>query len=265
MKKKFVLSLLLSSCLFQLDAASDQTCKNKKHNEFYGGIGLVESLTSSTFKMNYESSDPFVIPYVEHKKNNISKLSPELFVGFRHNFSNCWFYAAELSYNFGKSTHKADFTQKEDAELDYINPSDERISYIRVKHGHELGLTAKIGRDAGFCDIYGILGLSTKKIDITFGLDDSNNFVDHPLEVSPSKRVYGLIIGVGASKRLNDHLSCSMEYKYKVYNSAKKQLDMRESVDKSFDYRNVTHDESDRTFKVHSDKHELSLRFSVNI
>ena len=73
MKKKFILSLLLSSCLFQLDAASDQTCKNKKHNEFYGGIGLVESLTSSTFKMNYESSDPFVIPYVEHKKNNISK------------------------------------------------------------------------------------------------------------------------------------------------------------------------------------------------
>ena len=61
MKRNFTLALLASSCLFQLEAASNQTCTNKKHIEFYGGMGLIESLTSSTFKMDYESSDEYVI------------------------------------------------------------------------------------------------------------------------------------------------------------------------------------------------------------
>ena len=82
------------------------------------------------------------------------------------------------------------------------------------------------------------------------------------MKTNHDKRVWGMVFGLGASRKINDTVSCSIEYKYKTYNSATKSVDWRKET---ADFFGRDHDTSDRDFKVKSDRHELSVGFTLNV
>ena len=82
------------------------------------------------------------------------------------------------------------------------------------------------------------------------------------LKTNHDKRVWGMVFGLGASRKINDTISCSLEYKYKTYNSATKSVCWKEETRAFF---GNAHDTSNRDFKVKSDSHELSFGFTVNV
>lgn len=266
MDKKLVLFMfLMLGFSAQAEEISDVP---QKSWGFYGGADLVNSWTSSDFHMDYSVVDvdeerSNVGPYANNKKNGISKFGVGLFAGVRKNFQNNYFLSGEISYIFSDTHHKKDFTQSEDAER-FLNADDsERISYIDVKHGNELGLSLKFGKEFRSCGVYGILGMTTKEVEIKYGVDGTHTDLASGFEVNPKKRVYGAIFGLGVSKDVNERISCAFEYKYKTYGSAKKSVDCREAS-KKMNWGDA-HDDSDRNFKVRSDKHELALRFIINV
>ena len=130
----------------------------------------------------------------------------------------------------------------------------DRVSYIKVRHGDEWGLSLKIGKEINCYSVYGILGATTKRVDIEYSLDGSNpDVIGDGFGINPKKRVWGAVFGLGGSKKINNRVSCSLEYKYKAYNSAKKNVDC---VGLSRNAYGAAHDTSVRNFKVKSDKHE---------
>ncbi|MCR4623039.1 MAG: outer membrane beta-barrel protein [Alphaproteobacteria bacterium] len=265
MKKLLLLSLVLGFSA----QAEDGHVDLQKSWWFYGGADLVSSWTSSDFHMDYDydynaaTADPETRPYANNKKNNIGRVGVGLFAGARKNFQNSYFLAGEVSYIFSDAHHKHDFPESEDAERFYNVTAPDRISYIDIKHGNELGLSFRFGKEFKSCGIYGILGMTTKDVEIRYGTDASHIDINDEFEVSPKKRAYGAVFGLGVSKNINERTSFAFEYKYKTYGSAKKSVDCREASRKMNWGRD--HDNSDRNFKVRSDKHELALRFIINV
>ena len=258
MKRIIVLTIFLSHCFLQ---ASENSVKP------YGGIGLANSLGNSDFNMNYEVNKtdfPDCEPQVSHKRNKRYNLGTELFAGVKYNASNNWFCSGELSYSPDRLRHRHNFTQAEDAEKNKDDADPKRISYINIKHQDELGLCSKLGKNLKICETYGIFGISSEKVKMKYALDKDHDSVEAPLETNPKKRVYGAVIGVGASKKINNQVSCAVEYKYKAYNSARRKVDLKEQTKEAFGGVD-DHDTSDRNFKVHSRKHELSVRMSMNV
>ena len=89
---------------------------------------------------------------------------------------------------------------------------------------------------------------------------------DTEFDVSEKERVWGAVFGLGGSKKINDRISLSLEYRYKTYGSAKRDVDCKTASVNAFPpTQGATHDTSDRHFKVKSDKHEVSLGITVNI
>ena len=154
----------------------------------------------------------------------------------------------------------------EDLEADENDQGPDRISYINVKHGDEFGLSFKLG---GICEdygFYGILGLVTKNIEIGYGFDANHYNVDVSCGINPKKRVFSGVIGVGFCKHIYDNVYWSMEYKYKPYQPARKSRDLRDLTNTAFGVgATEQHDISDRSFKVRSNRHELSVRVIVSI
>ena len=146
----------------------------------------------------------------------------------------------ELNYSLKRVKHNHDFTPAEDAEGDALNTDSHRISYIDVKHENEYGLALRFGKQFNGYDIYGICGATTKNVDVNYSLD-----ANHPnigggkadLKTNHDKRVWGMVFGLGASRKINDTLSCSIEYKYKTYNSATKSVDWRKETADFFGQR----------------------------
>ncbi len=263
--KRFVLVALVP-CL----AAQAEDVASSNGVNFYAGASLIGSLTSSDFKMDYEvdtdSSASFFdsVPCAKHKKSSIARVGVGINAGIKKKFNSDWFIGSDLSYVFNRASHKHDFTMGEDLEVNDQYGLDEKISYVDVKHGDEVDLSLKFGREFKCYDVYGILGITTKQIKMRFGIDDSNALVcdGNGFEVNPKKRVWGAVFGLGGSRKINDRISCSLEYRYKVYSAAKKSVDCRALSSAAFADE---HDISDRNFKVKSDKHELSLGVTFNI
>lgn len=262
--KKIVL-IALVSCL------SVQAEENASSNglKFYAGASAVGSWTSSDFKMDYEINKdnfPNAQPWAKHKENSIGRVGAGFAAGIKKKFSNNWFIGGELNYTLSRAKHHHDFVGTEDVETDDIfrNHENDVISRVNVRHGDEWGLSLKFGKDCCSYDVYGILGLTTKNIEIEYSVDPDTYWVDHDdgFDTSKKKRAWGAVFGLGGSKKINNRISCSLEYRYKMYSSAKKSVDCRAEAEKAFVY---PHDTSDRNFKVKSDKHELSLGVTFNI
>ena len=262
--KKIVLIALVSCLSVQAEeVASSNGLK------FYAGASAVGSWTSSDFKMDYEVNKvdfSNAEPYAKHKENSIGRVGAGFAAGIKKKFSNNWFVGGELGYTLSRAKHHHDFVGTEDVETDQVfrNHENDVISRVNVRHGDEWGLSLKFGKDCCSYNVYGILGVTTKNIEIEYSVDADTHWVnrDDGFDVSEKKRAWGAVFGLGGSKKINNRISCSLEYRYKVYNSAKKSVDCRAEAEKAFVY---PHDTSDRNFKVKSDKHELSLGVTFNI
>ena len=268
--KKILLVALVSGLSAQVEADSSGV-------NFYAGVSAVGSWTSSDFKMDYEvdttSSATFknAVPHAYHKDNSIGRAGAGFTIGVKKKFENNFFVGGEFGYTLSHAKHHHDFTYLEDIEADptTITPGGEKtgiISRINVKHGDELALALKFGKDCKSCGIYGIVGVTTKNVEIGYSVDgdtDWTNLKDDKFSVSEKERAWGAVLGLGGSKKINDRISCSLEYRYKTYGSAEKDVDCRAESKKAF--ANNEHDISDRHFKVKSDKHEVSLGITVNI
>lgn len=262
--KKIVL-IALVSCL------SVQAEENASSNglKFYAGASAVGSWTCSDFKMDYEVNKvdfPNAEPYAKHKENSIGRVGAGFAAGIKKKFSNNWFVGGELGYTLSRAKHHHDFLGSEDVESqdDLDIYANDIISRVNVRHGDEWTLSLKFGKDFHSYDVYGILGVTTKNIEIEYSVDADTHWVDRDdgFDVSKKKRAWGAVFGLGGSRKINDRISCSLEYRYKMYNSAKKSVDCRALAEKAF---LVEHDISDRNFKVKSDKHELSLGVTFSI
>lgn len=261
--KKIVLVALISCLSVQAEeVASSSGVK------FYAGASVVGSWTSSDFKMDYEINKdnfPGTEPWAKHKESSIARVGAGFAAGIKKKFENDWFVGGELNYTLSRAKHHHDFVKSEDLEEANTGNENDIISRINVRHGDELGLSLKFGKDCQTYDVYGILGVTTKNVEIEYSLDEDGNWVIHGdgFDISKKKRAWGAVFGVGGSKKINERISCSFEYRYKIYNSAKKSVDCRALAEKAFG--GAQHDTSDRNFKVKSDKHELSLGVTFNI
>lgn len=254
MKKILLSGLILGSMISQVGASNLPV-------KLYGGAGLVGSFLGSKFKMNY-SSNVAANPYAESRENHLGRVGGEIFLGVGSKDNNELFWSTEVSYNFSRADHEHDFYNDQNSDGETKNGGNGRISYIDVNHGFELGLSLRLGRKLNAYDVYGILGLTNKKVEFKYGLDSAHSEVKVPIEINPSKRVTGVLVGVGVSKNFSHNISCGLEYKYKTYGNVKKDIDFRAESDAAL---SVGHDTSGRTFKDRSDKHEVALRVSIGV
>ena len=234
----------------------------------YLRAAAIGSLTDSDFDMNYSVNRdkfPGANPSANNNKHSIGNVGGEFALGIRTKFKNDWFVGGELNYALKKVKHNRDFTEIEDNE-GITNADTDKMSNINLKYQHEYGFSFRFGKYFNDYDVYGICGATTKSVDIDYSLNGSNphfNPAKADLTTNSSKRIYGMVFGLGASRKVNDNFSCSVEYKYKVYNSGTKSVDWRKETEDFF--ANGQHDKSDRNFKVKSDSHELSFGFTLSV
>jgi len=262
--KKVLMVAFVSGLSAQVEADSSGV-------NFYAGVSAVGSWTSSDFKMDYEvnKSGTFAnaVPHAYHKDNSIGRVGAGFAVGVKKKFENGFFVGGEFDYTLSRAKHHLGFTYEEDYEspTSGAQPGD-TVSYINVKHGDELALAFKFGKDCKSCDFYGIVGVTTKNVDIEYAFDEDGIWGtpdDDEFDVSTKERAWGAVFGLGGSKKINDRISLSLEYRYKLYGSAKDDVDCKAKSCTAFN--GTDHDTSDRHFKVKSDKHEVSLGITVNI
>lgn len=232
----------------------------------YLRAAAVGALTNSDFDMSYSvDTNKFASanPSANNNKHSIGNVGGEFALGFRTKFKNDWFLGGEVNYCLKKVKHNHDFTEIEDNEGITIIDT-EKMSNIELKYQHEYGFSFRFGKYFNGYDVYGICGATTKNVDINYSLNGKHSGITpkNDLTFNSSKRIYGMVFGLGASRKVNDNFSCSMEYKYKVYNSATKSIDWRKETKAFF---GQDHDTSDRNFKVKSDSHELSLGFVLSV
>lgn len=264
MKKVLLIALVACSSVQAEQVASSNSVN------FYAGASVAGSWTSSDFNMDYEVNTDYFSeakPWAKHKESSIGRVGAGFHAGIKKKFNNNLFVAGEFGYTLSRAKHHHDFTDEEDTEIDTIGSS---MSYINVKHGDELALALKFGKNCNSFDFYGIVGVTTKDVEIEYAASKDSSWVteNDQFSVSTKKRAWGAVFGVGGSKKINDKISCFLEYKYKLYNSAKKDVNCQAQTRDAWgtptdpdDY----HDKSDRHFKVKSDKHEISLGITFNI
>lgn len=260
--KKVILIVMIFIC------TSFQVESQNKPVVCYGGLGLTASTTSSNFKMNYVPNWRCFMgtPYeLNHNRPHIKNVSGEIFVGVKSGCSRGFFWAIEANYGFSRVRHTKDFLGTEYCEITDSCRRSGRNSYINIKHGNELGLEVKLGGSINGYNIYSIAGATTKKIKLNYGLDTAHRHVLKPLEINSQKRVYGAIIGLGVSKNVTNKISCSLEYKYKIYGNANIDVDWKKATLPVFSNRGYLHDTTDRHFSVKSDRHEVSSKIAINI
>lgn len=269
MKKVLLIALVACSSVQAEQVASSNSVN------FYAGASVAGSWTSSDFNMDYEPVDnlkDIVKPYANHKESSIGRVGAGFHAGIKKKFKNNWFIAGEFGYTLSRAKHHHDFTYFEDQEDDIgtvdVDKRSQTVSKTNIKHGDELSLALKFGKDCNSFDVYGILGVTTRNVEIGYSVEADTDWTsrDTDFDVSKKERAWGAVFGLGGSKKITDRISCSLEYKYKLYNSAKKDVDCRAESRKAFSPTSGNpHDISDRHFKVKSDKHEISLGITFNI
>lgn len=229
----------------------------------YGGMSLVASNINSNFKMDYEvnkTNFPDARSHVNHKEGNLRKIGIGVIAGIQAHLNENFFLAIEGTFTHGTTRHQRDFTQAEDTEINGDDDSDQKISHINIEHKNELGLLLKVGPRVTPYGFYGIFGFSTKQVKIGYELDSRHDVIFSTYSKCPKARVFGPVVGFGITRTINKQLSGALEYKYKIYNRAKTNLLVDDSVFGSADIR---HDISVRDLECNSKKHELSLSIAV--
>ena len=232
------------------------------------------TLTNSDFDMNYDVNPnnqngfPNANTVVNNKAHSICNVGARVAVGIKAKLENDWFFGGELNYFLNRAKHNHDFTEAEDGENNPNSGIAGRISYINIKHKDEIGFALRFGKEFVGHDFYGICGVTTKKMETKYGLDHNHSNIHgtEDLTTNFKKRLWGLVFGVGASRKISENVSCSLEYRYKIFNSSTKDVDWT-TEKKAFDDANPLHDHdmSPRHFKVKADNHELSFGFTLNI
>lgn len=230
----------------------------------YGGMSLIASSINSNFQMNYALNRvdfPQGRPYVNHKEDNLRKFDVGVVAGIQKDLSKNFFLAVEGTFTHGTTRHQRDFTQAEDAEIDYTDDSKQKISHIDIEHKDEFGLLLKAGPRVTPYEFYGIFGVSTKQVKIGYELNQNHDAITSAFSKYSQDRVLGTIIGFGLAREITKQVSCALDYKYKMYNRAKVSLSVDDS---SFNSETeMPHDASARNLEVDSRKHELSLSIAV--
>lgn len=271
MKKKILLCAVLLSGVLSAEAVSENSnsenrVPNNRSFVFFGGVGLTESFARSTFEMSYDAdqdSYPSLNSYAKRKKSCSGKLGGEIFVGVKSNNKQGWFWGTELSYSLNRFNYNKDLSYDEDQEeFPLTEYKDCKVSNIKVKYGNELGMYFKLGRSFNSWDIYGIFGGTTRKVNLNYSVYAVPSTDHNRLETNFSSRIYGVALGMGVNKSVTDRVDCSLEYKYKIYGNADKNVDLINESAKGF---GVDHDASARNFKIKTNVHELALKVSVNI
>ena len=113
-------------------------------------------------------------------------------------------------------------------------------------------------------DVYGICGITSKRVEFKYGLNHDYTGVPATADLvtDSKKRMWGLVFGLGASRRINKNLSCSLEYRYKIYNASTETVNW---IDATKIFFGKDYDITPRKFKIKSDNHELSIGFILNV
>ncbi len=158
---------------------------------------------------------------IRHKNHAIRNIGARVSVGVQTQLENNWFFGGELNWFMDRAKHDHDFVDDID-KLDLVTDHENRISYVNIKAKDELGFAFRFGKDFIGYDTYGICGIMSKRVEFKYGLNHTNKDakVDEDLVTDFKKRMWGLVFGLGASRKINRSLSCSLEYRYKIYNSS---------------------------------------------
>ncbi len=228
------------------------------------------TLTNSDFDMNYKVNKdnttgfPDANPFANNKGHSICNVGARVAVGITTRLDNDWFFGGEFNWLLNRANHDHDFTEAEDGETNLVGGALGRISYIDIKHKDEIGFSLRFGKSLISHDIYGICGVTTKQTETKYSLDSNHSNIRQDLVANFKKRLWGLVFGIGTSRKINENLSCSLEYRYKIFNSSTKDIDWR-AERAAFGDGTKEHDTSARHFKVKSDNHELSFGFTLNV
>lgn len=203
---------------------------------------------------------------IRHKEHSIRNIGARVAVGLQTKLDYDWFFGGEFNYFFDRAKHDHDFIDGVDG-FDIGFNNDKRISYVNIKHKDEFGFSFKFGKEFIGHDVYGICGVLSKRVEFKYALDhdfykDATNPPTADLITDSKKRMWGMVFGLGASRKINKNLSCSLEYRYKIYNSSTETVDW---IDKTNDFSGGEYDTTPRKFKIKSDNHELSIGFTLNV
>ncbi|MDR0968491.1 MAG: outer membrane beta-barrel protein [Holosporaceae bacterium] len=264
--KKIVLLTCCVAFVPQIQA-DDGADDSQSPVEFYGGVSLDETISSSEYKMDFEP-DVANIPgsggVISHKKNAIKKLGGGLFFGVSG--GNNYYWAAELGVTFNHFKSGRTFTDRESLELSSTECSDQQFTSLKSSYGNEYGFSLKFGKTLGKTRIYGLLGVATRKVAVQYDYNQDHagalGVVGAPnipiYSCKYEKRLWAFVPGIGVAHKLHDRCSVGLEYKYKFYQSADKTRNLSDELS------GMTENKP-RTYKVKTGQHDLSLRFIVTI
>jgi len=208
---------------------------------------------------------------IRHKNHAIRNIGVRVSAGIQTKLDYNWFFGGELNWFMDRTKHDHDFIDAVD-NLNLGFDDDERISYVNIKAKDEFGFAFRFGKDLISHDIYGICGITSKRIEFKYGLDNTypNTPATEDLVTDCKKRMWGLVFGLGVSRKINRNLSCSLEYRYKIYNTSSETVNwIKETADffgrDPNDPSKNIYDTTPRKFKIKSDNHELSIGFTLNV
>ena len=218
-----------------------------------------------TAKINGVDRDLSVI---KHKEHSIRNIGARVAVGLQTKLDYDWFFGGEFNYFFDRAKHDHDFIDGVDG-FDIGFNNDKRISYVNIKHKDEFGFSFKFGKEFIGHDVYGICGVLSKRVEFKYALDHEfpGILATADLITDSKKRMWGMVFGLGASRKINKNLSCSLEYRYKIYNTSTETVDWIDATKTFFDKTppDEYYDKTPRKFKIKSDNHELSIGFTLNV
>ncbi len=272
MKKLIMLGMVVSLVGVNQVNALDQESKPSKKVEFYCGAGLTQSFLNSKYsmdrKINRQIYSGATETHSEHKKSGIGKLGYELFVGAI--IGSDWFIAPEFGVQLQHIKHRYDFPNKEDMEAaPFFTRGEEIVSRLNISYGNSYQFLLKLGKNFDSYKLYGIAGLETRLLKFDYALVHSS-FVNK-VSFNFKKRLYAPVLGIGGSKRINDHVSVALEYKYKPYKNVNYSKDWIRGTQmgilgqvRVIAGQEFRVDKSNRELKVKQSQHDISLRVVVN-
>lgn len=272
MKKLIMVGVAVSLVGVNQVNALDQESKPSKKVEFYCGAGLTQSFLNSKYSMDREvNHQVFFVDKIhsEHKKSGIGKLGYELFVGAI--IGSDWFIAPEFGVQLQHIKHRYDFPNGEGMEVTpYGTGDDEIVSRLNISYGNSYQFLLKLGKNFDSYRLYGIAGLETRLAKVDYAIVHSS-FVNG-ISFNFKKRLYAPVLGIGGSKRINDHVSVALEYKYKPYKNIDYSKDWIRGTQIGMlgrvpviNGREFRVDKSNRELKVKQSQHDIALRVVVNL
>jgi opacity protein-like surface antigen len=293
MEKSYICALYVLSAISTVTAECRSSTDGSSGLVCYCGAALNTALSSSDYKMDFQSNLPECGGLV-HKKNSHSvKLGGGIFCGVKKISQN--YCAAEIGVNFERSKMKKDITDHEAKEIDPANADGGRTgeiqTHLKCSHGTEYEFAIKLGKvvtdpvASSKVSVYGILGLSVRQAKVEYNYNKHSSDVRAEADMRAEadvhndeltvdywtmypckykKHVFGIAPGIGAEFGINKNCSIGIEYKYKFYQGANKTRDLTKAP--LLDEGDVGEmDTAARHYKYKNKQHSLSLRLVIDI